>query len=388
MNRLKIYIILCLLTIITFISCRKNIPEMIPPEDYPGNDFSSVFESFWTGMNHNYLFWDIDATDWDHVYKHYKPLFNQLNIKNDDDIRKAYEYFKEMTAGLVDGHYAIYFKKSPIQNSTIRPSFSRKKMEKGYHNPIPLNYFTDKLPKLYLNDYKRGISETEYGKLAAVSGELRGDILYLYFSNFLFEQLASGDPVLSVIDYFFNSLKNAKDFKGIIIDVRGNGGGNIADLNKILSSLINDPITIGYLRGKMGDGRLDYTPWTPYTIIPPSNAYINLPIVALVDLHSASSSELMAMGVSRLSNGYVVGERTWGAQGPLAENFIYNGGQFSTAFMELVYTSSLMTKSADGNIYEGVGFPPDVEAKYDENLLNSDKDMQLETAIQVIYDHK
>lgn len=388
MKRLSLYLLLFLSIITSFTSCRKDIPEMTAPENYRDNDFSSVFEAFWTGMNHNYLFWDIDTTDWDRVYDQYKPLFASLDINSVDDALQAFRYFEAMTAGLVDGHYHLSFKKSPLQNAAISPSTARKKKEAGYHNPIPADYFLNTLPAHYFEDYYQGVTETEYGTLAAVSGKLQGDILYLYFSNFLFGQLNAYDPVAAVIEYFFNELKNANNLKGVIIDVRGNGGGSMADMLDILSRLINSRATYAYCRSKMGEGRLDYTPWTPLTVDPAPGYRVNVPIAVLADLHSASSAELLAMGVATLPNGYIVGEKTWGAQGPLADNAIYNGGQFSTAFMELVYTSSLITKYIDENIYEGDGFPPDYEVKYDENMLQTGIDPQLEKAIEIVEQSK
>lgn len=54
--------------------CRKEMPQMQNPrtEVYITN-WTQLFESFWNGMNYNYVFWDIDPTDWDAVYDEYHP---------------------------------------------------------------------------------------------------------------------------------------------------------------------------------------------------------------------------------------------------------------------------------------------------------------------------
>lgn len=386
MKKASIYIALLLAIVAGTTSCRKDIPSMIAPEDYQGNDFSSVFEAFWTGMNHNYLFWDIDTTDWDKMYETYQPLFAQLDVNNDDDIYKGYSYFKEMTAGLSDGHYALMFNSYLLKDSIISPSVIQRKRAGVFHNSLSPQYFMNQLAPKYLNTgYITGSTNSDYGMLHAVSGTINGEILYLYFSNFFFNALSEAEQVRMVIDYFKNKLKTTSGIKGIIVDVRSNGGGSVADVYELLGALINKTCYIGYTRSKMGEGRLDYTPWTPFTVEPAKgNRQLNMPIVVLADLHSASCAEFTTMAIASLPNGYFIGERTWGAQGPLTENTIYNGGQFSTAFMELVYTSSLMTKYIDGKVYEGTGFPPDIEVKYNAEAFAAGQDLQLEAAIELI----
>ena len=79
-----------------FFSCKKNIPSVI--SNTTPTDFSQVFDEFWNGMNTNYLYWDIDTTNWDAVYKKYKPVFAHLDLKNKGDLQKSVGYFKGQVA--------------------------------------------------------------------------------------------------------------------------------------------------------------------------------------------------------------------------------------------------------------------------------------------------
>jgi C-terminal processing protease CtpA/Prc len=149
--------------------------------------------------------------------------------------------------------------------------------------------------------------------------------------------------------------------------------------------MIDKRLDFGYTRSKQGNGRLDYSPGAPAFVTPQAGARnITGPIVMLADAQSVSMAEMTTMAVKALPNGHFVGERTWGATGPLTNNVFYNGGQFSTDYIKLVYTSSLVLKYRDGKIYEGVGFPPDVEVKYDPVALATGRDKQLEAAIGLI----
>ena len=190
------------------------------------------------------------------------------------------------------------------------------------------------------------------------------------------------------MQFFLNYLSNPPSgFKGVIIDVRGNGGGDISDLNFLVGNLINNKLTIGHTRYKSGNGRLDYTPWAPAIVTPQTGAKaVTVPVVVLTDIWTTSMAELTAMAVHALpnGNGHTVGETTWGATGPLTNNEILNGGQFTAANFLFAYTSSSMFKYIDGNIYEGKGFPPDDYVPFNLNDFQTYGDKQLEKALTLM----
>jgi hypothetical protein len=61
----------------------------------------------------------------------------------------------------------------------------------------------------------------------------------------------------------------------------------------------------------------------------------------------------------------------------------FNAGQFSTSFFYLIYTSSVMFRYKDNKVYEGIGYPPDIEVRYDSAAIANGKDLQLEKAIDM-----
>nr|WP_068889190.1 S41 family peptidase [Pedobacter panaciterrae] len=371
-------------------ACRKEIPQINNPQDTISGNFSEVFDSFWSGMNNNYVFWDIDTTNWDRVYKEYKPLFAKLNLYDSTDVRKGYSYFKEMTKGLTDSHYDLSFNDDWLQDSSsINPAYQRKLASPSYHDPISIFHFYDVITTNYLDPgRKRGFTNTERGQYVAVSGTINNSTLYFFCSGFNLKTLFETDTangVKTVTQYFFDKLKNTPNITGIILDVRGNSGGALVDLDFLIGKMINKQLNFGYTRSKQGNGRLDYSPWAPAFVTPqPDSRNITAPIVILADSWSVSMAEMTAMAVKSLPNGHFIGERTWGATGPLIDKKFYNGGQFSTDYINLAYTSSLMLKYRDGKNYEGIGFPPDIEVKYDESAFNAGKDPQLEAALKLI----
>jgi C-terminal processing protease CtpA/Prc len=159
--------------------------------------------------------------------------------------------------------------------------------------------------------------------------------------------------------------------------------------------MVTAPYTIGYTKAKNGTGRLDYTPWAPAMVKPwvGGSTNITIPVVALADHLSASMAELTTMAIKALPSGKgkFIGTRTWGANGPLAPAVYYNGGQFTigsgawgaSGFMQ-VYTSSTMFKYLNGDIYEGLGVPPDIYSRETTAAYLAGDDLVVDAAIKYI----
>ena len=81
--------IICVITlIITLIACRPGLdPEMDIKASSPGYNFSEIFESFWLGMDRNYVYWSEEPSSL------WAPLLDQLPKKDRDLILKHPESF-------------------------------------------------------------------------------------------------------------------------------------------------------------------------------------------------------------------------------------------------------------------------------------------------------
>lgn len=391
MKRNSLLLIPALLLLLLFSACRKDLTNAENAESYVGDSFSDVFESFWNGMNNNYIFWSVDNTNWDNMYTTYKPLFASLDISKEADQQKAVGYFRAMTDGLTDSHYNLSFpSNSYIADSSITPSYDRK-LAAGILRDHYVFYDYD--ANYYLDPgYVHGIDSVntlEGSYTEAISGTIGGNILYLGFNQFNLKNSydASDDNgVKKVLQFFIDYLHNPPaGFKGVVIDVRGNGGGSVSDLNFLVGNMISSNLVFGATRYKSGNGRLDYTPWADAIVTPQAGAKaVTVPVVAIADIWSVSMAEITTMAIHSLPNGHFVGETTWGANGPLTDNQVYNAGQFTAGNFVSVYTSSSMFRYKDGNIYEGKGFPPDYVVPFNLDDFNNYGDKQLEQALQLM----
>ena len=410
-NSLKIILVLVVF-IGCFSSCKKEVVSGNQTGSTLTGNFNQVFNDFWNNMNTNYVFWGIDTTNWDNMYKIYNPLFSKLNLYDSTDETTAQGYFKNMVDGLVDYHYTLF-----PDGGFIQPAHDRKlknpQFIENLFNTAPYLpsadgkfYYTNLIDTLYLDSTSKHIAVdtvTSNANFMVASGTINnGQVLYLSFSSFnLVNEYQGGYPkVKTVMDYFFSQLNNSS-IKGLIIDVRGNGGGNLQDLNFLVGSLISSPLHFGYTRSKNGNGRLDYTPWADAVVNPTAGAVaFTKPIVMLADGESVSLSELTVMSLRTLPNTTFVGDTTWGANGPLTENAVFNAGSFNfgkigtdigsgnISYYGNAYTSSTMFKYIDNKIYEGKGFPPDFDIKVRLSQIflpnNYVDDPQLDKAVNII----
>jgi len=231
---MKKTIILALFSALVFCACREEV-QLQNPEDYYNKDdinntkWSEVFEGFWTGMNNNYVFWDVDPTDWDAVYDKYKPKFDSLGTFGEttsEEFDTIDGWFTEMLENIVDGHYTLtgaWDDPNTKKQFVLRPSLERYKKNFPDDNSYKQSEFFKetsliKNPELeteiginsdFVNAVKSTLSDQGKGRyyifnysitnddstdtfnVATGYTEVNGDkvILYFHFTNFIWSGL-------------------------------------------------------------------------------------------------------------------------------------------------------------------------------------------------------
>ena len=99
-------------------------------------------------------------------------------------------------------------------------------------------------------------------------------------------------------------LKN-RGARGFILDLRGNGGGSMAEAIDIAGLFIPKGTVVVSTKGKIPQASQTYT-----TRREPLD--MEVPLVVLVDGQSASSSEIVAGAIQDLDRGVIMGSRTYG----------------------------------------------------------------------------
>jgi len=153
--------------------------------------------------------------------------------------------------------------------------------------------------------------------------------------------------------------------KALIIDVRGNGGGNVSPM--LIERLRREIVMVDFARNAAP--------------APDPEEMLYGPMVCLADEFSASDGDLFTYRFKHYKLGKVVGKRTWGGvigiRGslPLLDGSSLNKPEFSRYDVE-----------GKNWIIEGVGVEPDIVVDNDPAQEYAGIDQQLDKAIEVVLD--
>ena len=128
-------------------------------------------------------------------------------------------------------------------------------------------------------------------------GMVGGNMAYIKLDRFLEN---SGDEVTNALTELQKNNPN-----GIILDLRSNGGGILQEAVKIVNLFVSKNVQIVSQKGKIKERDVTYT--TENTPLAP-----NLPLVVLVNSHSASASEIVAGSLQDLDRAVIIGQRSYG----------------------------------------------------------------------------
>ena len=103
----------------------------------------------------------------------------------------------------------------------------------------------------------------------------------------------------------FIDLKENHDIKGVIIDLRNNGGGLLNEAVKIANIFVKKGQTIVTTKGKLAANNMDYK--TPGPALDKK-----IPLAILVNGNTASASEIVSGSMQDLDRGVIIGQRTFG----------------------------------------------------------------------------
>ena len=128
-------------------------------------------------------------------------------------------------------------------------------------------------------------------------GMVAGNMGYIKLDRFLEN---SGDEVTNALVELKKNNPN-----GIILDLRSNGGGILQEAVKIVNLFVPKGVEVVSQRGKIKEKNFTYT-----TMNTPLD--INIPLVVLVNSHSASASEIVAGSLQDLDRAVIIGQRSFG----------------------------------------------------------------------------
>ncbi len=385
---------------LAFVSCRKEAVEVVDPDRHYCYTYADQFKTVWTGIDQGYLFWDHDTVDWDAVYEKMLPVFENFDKTGGATDNELTDAYQTMVRGLLDHHMYVQVKNLKTGNAVYADPAWEEVPFRDYYHYTPFDQQVALLSTMEgVSNYKSGGNSFPC-HFALFPGNGSKKIAYLRFRSFQVTSVVNYLPAAElaplrsfygtgIVDGVTNGWAGNDNVEAVIIDVRGNGGGQLADLKPVVASLSASDVDLGYSRTKEGLGRLDYSAWTPFIIRCPDNhLWGDKKVIVLTDVNSVSCSEITALMVQSMPNGTVIGERTYGATCPLisgGHDMLYSGvfGDYGR-YGYYVYTSNFDVVDKNYQSLEGEGVHPDIECLFDYNALLNGHDNQLERALEFI----
>lgn len=200
----------------------------------------------------------------------------------------------------------------------------------------------------------------EHINLPSVESEmLAGDVGYIRLYTF-------GADTSADLDRELRDLMR-EDPVGLILDLRGNGGGFLNTAIDVTSQFIDEGVV---LIERFGDGSE-----TLYEANPGGRA-TEIELVVLIDGGTASASEIVAGAVQDHGRGLLVGETSFGKGS--VQNWVELSGEEGA-----VRVTIARWFTPDDRQIHGIGLLPDVEVSPGEDLADG-QDPQLEVGIELI----
>ncbi|PWB74638.1 MAG: peptidase S41 [Holophagae bacterium] len=190
------------------------------------------------------------------------------------------------------------------------------------------------------------------GNLERVTAMTGGRVGYLHIPDM------GAEGIAEFIKWYYPQLRK----EGLVVDARGNGGGNVSQW--ILERLDNKVLGTRF-------GRTTELPTTyPATVFDGH-------LACLINETSASDGDIFPHYFRVAGLGPLIGKRTWGGVVGGGNSPLVDGGE--------VFVPTNATNDRDGNyIIEGHGVDPDIEVENDPASVIAGRDPQLERAVAEI----
>lgn len=330
--RIFINIFLSLSLLFLFSACNDNMRFDNNPH---GN-----FDALWTIIDENYCFFEYKEIDWDAVYRAYSP-----RVKSDMGNDALFKLMSEMLAELKDGHVNL------IASHDMSRYWS-------WTEDFPANFDASILKKYLGNDY--GIAG---GMNYTI---LEDNIGYIYYGSFSRDV---GEGNMSQV------LSRMSICKGIIIDVRNNGGGSLTNVERISSRFFNEKTLVGYISHKIGKGHNDFSNFHPKFVQSYNGIRFQKPVVVLTNRSCYSATNDFVNVMKHAPNATIIGDKTGGGSGLPFSSELPNG-------WSVRFSASPMYNVDKEHIEFGI--EPDIYVSMTESDKAKGKDTIIEKAREVI----
>jgi hypothetical protein len=320
------------------------------------------FDVFARTWGEQYGFFDLKHADWNAI-----TARSRSRVSDATTPREVFQILKEMIEPFEDAHTSIRAEGSGETWNGVRKSATWLDRSE---RPRAFELTEQKYVRGPLRSWCNG--QLQYGRLDGGIAYLRLKSFSGYGADPGFE---SGLAALEeALDRIFT---DAPSWRGLVIDVRINGGGADPYGLAIASRLATAAYT-AYSKQARSDPE-DATRWTdpqPSRVQPSSRPSFHGPVVELTGINSVSAAETFTQALlKRTPKVTRIGENTQGVFSDILSRRLPNGWSFGLPNERFV---------TDGKSYDGPGIPPDIVVSvFPKSDLDAGRDGVLEKALEL-----
>ncbi len=313
-------------------------------EDHFTNTPEGNFDALWTIIDQRYCFLDYKeetlGVNWDEVYATYRPRISD-NMGSD----QLFEVLTDMLSELQDGHVNLY-------------SAGNMARYWGWYEDYDKNWDTELRDRYLGTDYRIAA-----GLKYRILDDNVGYAVYESFSS------AIGEGNISDMLYYLRSCN------GLILDVRGNTGGQLTYAERLSSHFTNERVLVGYTSYKTGTGHSDFATPTAEYLEPSDGIRWQKPVVVLTNRECFSACNVFVRNMRECPLVTTLGDQTGGGSGMPFSSELPNGWG--------VRFSASPSYDAEMNQIE-FGIQPDVPCSLDSLAALQGRDSLIEAARRLL----
>ena len=327
------------------------------PEDTPPSNYAI----FWQTFAENYAFFDLRHVDWQAVDRKFRPQVTAATKP-----AELFAILQQMIEPLADAHTSI--------------DAPRLKTYHGFRQDP--NHFTPddwaQADHLIASHCLRGEMQSyckghvQFGMLDAEIGYLRVNSFHSYASGGYAAQLHALETALDA------GFRDTQKWRGLVIDVRRNSGGD-DPLGIEIASRLTSAKYLAYSKVTRDniDGPLHFTEPQETWVTPASRPGYRGPVVLLTGPDTISAGETFTMALmGRRPQVTRIGQNTQGVFSDVLARSLPNGWRFGLP--NEVYLTR------DGKAFDGPGVPPDVRLLFVKPGEAAGKDAVLDKALEIL----
>lgn len=327
--------LILVLTVLSMAGCHDNILRQrdVSPR--------ANFDALWQILDQRYCYFNERNIDWQGVSRELSPAADTVR-----DVYELYRLLEQMVDTLHDGHVNLL---TPLAVSA----------SEAWYDTFPVDYYASLLSSdAYLGTDALSLNSLTYDTI--------GPIGYLRVSSF---SGSISPSTLSYISYYF------RNTVGLVLDVRNNGGGSLAQSAALAASFFTERTLTGYIRHKTGPGHSDFSEPEPLYTDPADWLvdWSSRPVAVLLNRRSYSATNDFVVRMKQAPHAVLIGGLSGGGGGmPLSE-------ELPSGWM--VRFSAVPMYDAEMQTTE-FGVRPDIEVHITAADLAEGRDAILDRAIE------